>query len=95
MSGAWLVFTWLVLGIELLLLARLCPPPPSLTLPPSPPSLPACPPSSACEIEPSPCCRRFRERLEPFKEHLTEAVAKVIEEELEKLQVGRGWVWGG
>ena len=26
--------------------------------------------------------------MEPFKEHLTEAVAKVIEEELEKLQVG-------
>lgn len=29
---------------------------------------------------------RFRERLEPLKEHLPEAAAKVIEEELEKLQ---------
>lgn len=31
---------------------------------------------------------RFRERLEPFKAHLPEAAEKVIEEELEKLQVG-------
>jgi len=31
--------------------------------------------------------RRFRERLEPVKEHLPEAAQKVIEEELEKLQV--------
>jgi hypothetical protein len=30
---------------------------------------------------------RFRERLEPLQEHLPEAAAKVIEEELEKLQV--------
>lgn len=31
---------------------------------------------------------RFRERLEPFKAHLPEAAERVIEEELEKLQVG-------
>lgn len=30
---------------------------------------------------------RFRERLEPFKAHLPEAAERVIEEELEKLQV--------
>ncbi|KAL4421915.1 hypothetical protein ABPG77_005199 [Micractinium sp. CCAP 211/92] len=30
--------------------------------------------------------QKFRERLEPLKEHLPEAAAKVIEEELEKLQ---------
>ena len=31
---------------------------------------------------------RFRERLEPVAEHLPEAAARVIEEELEKLQAG-------
>ena len=56
------------------------------------PEMPEIPGGRTCTC-PSPrlCpCRRFRERLEPFQEHLTEAVAKVIEEELEKLQVGQG-----
>ncbi|KAI3429896.1 hypothetical protein D9Q98_010207 [Chlorella vulgaris] len=34
--------------------------------------------------------QKFRERLEPVKQHLPEAAEKVIEEELEKLQVGGG-----
>lgn len=45
------------------------------------------PPRCACPPSPG---RRFRERIEPIKEHLSEAASRVIEEELEKLQVDRG-----
>ena len=68
---------------------------PGAPLPPRPPSAVHHPPATrhppACLRGLSP--RRFRERLEPLREHLPEAAEKVIEEELEKLQVreGRGW----
>lgn len=58
-----------------------------------PPEAAHCPPTlhlqSRSRTPPSspPC--RFRERLEPFQAHLPEAAERVIEEELEKLQVGR------
>lgn len=52
--------------------------------------LPAAVPFSLMDLLWQRAVCRFRERLEPFKAHLPEAAERVIEEELEKLQVHWG-----